>query len=41
MDFYSFEKAVLLINLLHEELEITYFSRVSEQFYKSKIISCG
>lgn len=41
MDFNSFEKAVLLTNLLHEQPEITYFSRVSKQFHKSKVISCG
>lgn len=41
MNFHSFEEADLLINILHKQLKITYFSRVSKQFHKSKIISCG
>lgn len=41
MNFHSLEKADLLINILHKQLKITYFSRVSKQFHKSKIISCG
>lgn len=41
MNFHSFEKADFSINIFHKQLKITYFSRVSKQFHKSKIISRG